>query len=133
MGVSRQQLAAILKRQGHRCFLSGRPLTPSNVSVDHLVPLSRGGSQDASNLRLVTRGANQAKSNLLLEEFVELCRDVVSEDRRRKRRKGRTKRAALCRDVVSEDHRRKRRKGQAKRRVSKHMRNARIRRRQRRR
>ena len=87
MTVSRQQLERILKAQKYRCFLTGRPLTPSDVSVDHLVPLSRGGSQDVSNLRLVTRGANHAKSNLLLQEFVELCRDVVAEDRRRKRRK----------------------------------------------
>ena len=128
MTVSRQQLERILKAQKYRCFLTGRPLTPSDVSVDHLVPLSRGGSQDVSNLRLVTRGANHAKSNLLLQEFVELCRDVVAEDRRRKRRKrGKPKRrprarlacghagrnapdrdlAQLCQDVVAETRRRK--------------------------
>ncbi len=92
MSVSRQQLETILKRQRHRCYLTGRPLTPANVSCDHLVPLSRGGSQDASNMRLVTRQANHSKANLLLEEFVQLCQDVVAEDRRRKRRKVKTKR-----------------------------------------
>ena len=122
MTVSRQQLERILKAQKYRCFLTGRPLTPADVSVDHLVPLSRGGSQDVSNLRLVTRGANHAKSNLLLQEFVELCRDVVAEDRRRKRRKrGKPKRrprarpyaqrcdhfVSLCQDVVAETRRRK--------------------------
>ena len=122
MTVSRQQLERILKAQKYRYFLTGRPLTPSDVSVDHLVPLSRGGSQDVSNLRLVTRGANHAKSNLLLQEFVELCRDVVAEERRRKRRKrGKPKRrprarpyaprcdhfVSLCQDVVAETRRRK--------------------------
>ena len=121
MTVSRQQLERILKAQKYRCFLTGRPLTPADVSVDHLVALSRGGSQDVSNLRLVTRGANHAKSNLLLQEFVELCRDVVAEDRRRKRRKrGKPKRrprarpyaqrcddfVSLCQDVVAENGRR---------------------------
>ena len=121
MTVSRQQLERILKAQKYRCFLTGRPLTPADVSVDHLVPLSRGGSQDVSNLRLVTRGANHAKSNLLLQEFVELCRDVVAEDRRRKRRKrGKPTRrprarpyaqrcddfVSLCQDVVAENGRR---------------------------
>ncbi len=125
MSVSRQQLEAILKRQKYRCYLTGRPLDPSNVSCDHLVPLSRGGSQDASNMRLVTRQANHSKANLLLEEFVQLCQDVVAEDRKRKRRKVKTKRrrgrpkanpvlaefVQQCRDVVAEDRKRKRRKG----------------------
>ena len=128
MTVSRQQLERILKAQKYRCFLTGRPLTPSDGSVDHLVPLSRGGSQDVSNLRLVTRGANHAKSNLLLQEVVARCRDVVAEERRRKRRKrGKPQRrprarlacghagrnapdrdfVQLCQDVVAETRRRK--------------------------
>ena len=43
-------------------------------------------------MRLVTRQANHSKANLLLEEFVALCQDVVAEDRKRKRRKVKTKR-----------------------------------------
>ena len=85
--ASFQQLDALLQRQRNRCALTGHALTPMVVSLDHVVPLSRGGSQDLANCQLTTRAANHAKGSMLHEEFVALCQDVVAEDRRRRRRK----------------------------------------------
>ena len=65
-------------REGEmRCALTGRVLTPETVSLDHIVPLSRGGGSTLDNIQFVTREANQAKSTMSQEEFIELCRDVV--------------------------------------------------------
>ena len=65
-------------RQKCRCPLTGQRLTKENISVDHIIPKSKGGSMGVDNLRLVTKDANLAKHTLLDEEFVALCRSVVS-------------------------------------------------------
>jgi 5-methylcytosine-specific restriction endonuclease McrA len=52
-------------------------LTPETASLDHTLPLSRGGAHDISNLQVLDYQANTAKGSLTVEEFVELCRDVV--------------------------------------------------------
>lgn len=62
--------------QGGKCALSGRDLD-MKFEVDHIVPRSRGGGDDLSNLRLVCKAANQAKRSLLDDEFIALCRDIV--------------------------------------------------------
>ena len=65
-------------REGRlRCALTGRVLTPETVSLDHIVPLSKGGVSTTDNIQFVTHEANQAKSTLSQEEFIKLCRDVV--------------------------------------------------------
>jgi phenylalanyl-tRNA synthetase beta subunit len=38
-----KELREILDRQNYKCALTGRPLTPDNCAMDHIVPLSRGG------------------------------------------------------------------------------------------
>ena len=81
-----KQLDALLEKQHHKCALTGRKLTPSNVSLDHIWPLSRGGSSEITNCQLVVREANSAKGALTPAEFIELCRQCVSENRRQKRR-----------------------------------------------
>jgi len=91
MTVSRQQLEELLKRQRKQCGLTGRKLQPSNVSLDHIWPLSRGGSATIENCQLVVREANAAKGSLTPDEFLKLCREVLAEDRRKRRRKTRAK------------------------------------------
>lgn len=60
------------------CALTGEAMVQGqNATIDHIVPCSRGGSSDKTNLQWVTRRANQAKNDLTTEEFVELCRAVV--------------------------------------------------------
>ena len=48
-----------------------------DADVDHIVPVSRGGSHDTDNLRWTWSRANEAKGNMTDEEFVVLCQEVV--------------------------------------------------------
>lgn len=64
--------------QEGRCVLSGRELDIQTLHVDHITPKSIGGSDELSNLRLVTPEANLAKSGLTDEQFISLCRDVLA-------------------------------------------------------
>lgn len=62
------------------CYLTGRKLDiskPETYSLDHFVPASKGGKNTLDNLRLVCREANSAKHDMLYEEFIQLCREVV--------------------------------------------------------
>ena len=63
------------------CALTGRPIDLMNsrsYQLDHIIPRSKGGSNTLDNCQIVCREANQAKSDLSLDEFVNLCRDVVN-------------------------------------------------------
>lgn len=71
-------LRQMVERQGFRCAYSGRELTPETASVDHVIPVSRGGSLGIENLAIVHEEINTAKSSMTLEEFVQVCRDVVA-------------------------------------------------------
>lgn len=62
------------------CYLTGEKIDfshPKRYALDHIIPRSKGGSNELSNLAFTTRVANQAKSDLLYEEFVALCKKVV--------------------------------------------------------
>ncbi len=51
------------------CDLCGHKIKKKNLTVDHIIPLSRGGSHDIKNLRLVHSKCNEIKGNDLDHEF----------------------------------------------------------------
>ena len=63
-----------------KCYLTGKEidLTKSrSYSLDHITPRSKGGDNSLDNCGLTCREANQAKSDLSLEDFISLCQSVV--------------------------------------------------------
>ena len=75
-----QQMALSLmakwKSQRGLCALSGRKLDRS-AHVDHILPVSRGGTNEPSNLQWLDPMINQAKSSMTDSEFVQMCLEVV--------------------------------------------------------
>ncbi len=47
--------------QGGRCGICGDPLHPAQFQVDHIVPVSLGGSHEVSNLQLTHARCNVLK------------------------------------------------------------------------
>ena len=76
--VTAKRLLEILQKQKFTCPISGRALTPETASLDHIIPLSRGGEHSLSNVWIVDQQINHAKATLLLDEFIVLCRNIVS-------------------------------------------------------
>jgi len=74
--VNREAVFSLLDRQGYRCALSGRELTPSTASLDHDVALSRGGEHRLANVQILHKDVNRAKATLTNDEFIAMCRDV---------------------------------------------------------
>ncbi len=79
--VTAKMILEMIERQGRRCALSGKELTPETASLDHVVPLSRGGAHDLTNLWVVDHKVNTAKGTLTVDEFVALCGDVAAYQR----------------------------------------------------
>ena len=55
--------AYIIARDSGRCHLCGQKCEPSEITLDHVVPLSLGGSHDESNLRVAHLSCNTSKGN----------------------------------------------------------------------
>lgn len=64
--VSRDEIIA---RDGNHCYLCGRHLRRSEINLDHVVPLSRGGTHTPDNLRVCCVQCNVRKGSRLLEEI----------------------------------------------------------------
>ena len=62
--------ARILKRDRHRCFYCRQPLLPGDWTLDHVVPVVRGGSDRASNLAACCARCNWAKGLYYAEDFL---------------------------------------------------------------
>jgi HNH endonuclease len=55
-----------------RCLYCRRLLTPKNFTIDHRIPIARGGSFYLDNLALCCKPCNYQKGALRADEFVEL-------------------------------------------------------------
>ena len=58
------------------CQLCGRKITISNFTVDHIVPLGRGGNNDMSNVQAVCKVCNQFKANIFPEQFIDRITEI---------------------------------------------------------
>jgi 5-methylcytosine-specific restriction endonuclease McrA len=68
----------IWNHQSGRCFYTGEILVPgTNASLDHQIPISKGGLDDASNLRWTTNQVNIIKNNMTHDEFILLCKQIT--------------------------------------------------------
>lgn len=68
----------VIRLQEFRCALTGRPLEPVNASIDHIIPMSQGGLHVLENVQVLHADVNAAKRTMKLEDFIQMCREVVS-------------------------------------------------------
>lgn len=60
---------AVVQRDKSTCYLCLRLLNSDQIALDHVIPLSRGGSHTADNLRVACRSCNSRKGTKLLSEL----------------------------------------------------------------
>lgn len=79
--VPKKQRTEILASCGNRCARCGKKLT-WDATVEHVIPLSKGGTYDSENLVALCRKCNRAKSNdiVMPKEFYA----ALSPERRKK-------------------------------------------------
>ena len=62
------------------CYLTGRKinlLEPKTYQLDHQHPIAKGGDNSLSNCQLACKDANIAKHDMLLEDFLALCQEIL--------------------------------------------------------
>lgn len=67
-------------KQNPFCYLTGEPLdleNLSNIAFDHILPVSKGGDNSIENLGFCTIIANQSKTSMTPEQYVDLCKKVL--------------------------------------------------------
>ena len=73
--TQKQRHALYVKSQV--CDICGKWVSEYDSTIDHIIPISRGGTNDMDNLRLIHYECNQLKGNLLDEELDSLAASVT--------------------------------------------------------
>lgn len=63
------------------CYLTGRNIDLKNRSsyeLDHVFPISKGGLNTIENIEIVAKEANQCKHNMILEDFLNICGEILT-------------------------------------------------------
>lgn len=61
--VSRNMFLRIARRDNYTCQECGRHLKDNEIEIDHIIPISRGGSGEESNLRILCKACNRKKGS----------------------------------------------------------------------
>jgi 5-methylcytosine-specific restriction endonuclease McrA len=68
--ITPEQWRRLLRRHHFLCFYCGEKLVPANRTLDHKIPLSRGGANTIDNVVPACRPCNQRKMRLTAREFL---------------------------------------------------------------
>ena len=63
-----------------KCYITGIEINLKDISswsLDHIIPISKGGNSGIDNCGITLMDINLAKNKLILEEFIQLCKMVV--------------------------------------------------------
>jgi hypothetical protein len=71
--ITTKQIRQLLEDQSYRCALTGWELTPQTASLDHRVPLGKGGDHNIDNAQILDHRVNAAKGTMSNEDFIEMC------------------------------------------------------------
>ena len=61
--VKKKLRARLYKRARGKCALCGRIIPKTEATIDHVIPLSKGGTWDRWNLQLACRSCNGEKGD----------------------------------------------------------------------
>lgn len=66
----------VYRRSNNTCEICGKPLSRFSYSIDHIIPLSRGGTNNIDNLRAVHPTCNKLKGNFTDTEMRKVVTNV---------------------------------------------------------
>jgi 5-methylcytosine-specific restriction endonuclease McrA len=62
------------------CHYCGRPTAPKELTMDHIVPISRGGRSTKGNIVAACKECNNAKRHFLPMEWEQYLKDIKKEE-----------------------------------------------------
>lgn len=63
--------AAVLERDGYVCGICGENIAEGDVSIDHIIPITRGGGDNIENLQPAHKSCNSRKGNRVSAEALQ--------------------------------------------------------------
>lgn len=75
--VTAKKLRQLIDLQNYCCALTGDELTPETASVDHKIPISKGGTNVMENVQVLHSEVNRMKGSMSTLEFILLCRKII--------------------------------------------------------
>lgn len=75
---SKGKLFKIMSTTNGICYLCGQPLSIDDVTIDHVIPKSLGGSNEHHNKLPAHSVCNKMKSNMTYEQFLLQCSQIVN-------------------------------------------------------
>lgn len=74
----RWQRNHLIAKHGAICAICEKPFKKlKDVTIDHHIPLSKGGADDLDNYRLAHFDCNQLKADMLPDEFVKFQQGLI--------------------------------------------------------
>ena len=67
----------LYKKSGGVCAICGKAISKYNYTIDHVMPLSRGGTNTPENLRVVHKDCNRFKGSFTDKELVKNSANVI--------------------------------------------------------
>lgn len=99
-GMSRDKRIRLLaERDGSGCFYCKKALLDSDITFDHYIPRSAGGSWELSNLRLACQPCNNRKGDSVPDEngvFIRKPREMTRRETWQLRKSKRELRNSIC-------------------------------------
>ena len=68
---------AVYQRYNGRCAVCGRPVKFDRSTIDHKIPLAKGGTNGHNNLQLTCLRCNRMKSDCTPEGFMESMAEIA--------------------------------------------------------
>jgi 5-methylcytosine-specific restriction endonuclease McrA len=75
--INALDLWRLARKQKLMCAITGEKLNAENISLDHIISISKGGTNHITNLQLVTRYSNTIKNSMDMNEFYLFCKNIV--------------------------------------------------------
>lgn len=67
-----------------RCAICGRPIDFYSMTVDHKIPLSKGGTNELTNLQPACLTCNFLKNGLTMDELEGKMKEIIAYQRKQK-------------------------------------------------
>lgn len=67
-----------------KCSICGKPVKFKKMTIDHIMPLSRGGTNDIKNLQLACKRCNSMKSNMTMDDMMGQISEILKYNRKQK-------------------------------------------------
>lgn len=74
---SMEERSAVYNKSEGRCAICGKFVPFESFTVDHIIPLAKGGSNDMSNLQCACKTCNRIKQDILPQDLMEKLTQIM--------------------------------------------------------